>query len=719
MATKDFNASWADIYNASGGWSVAHHNHPIRTGGGSGTNWQTLIRIPDAVKTAIRESSTPAQLHMRIYFTSSANEIDIGHHRERNRRSVGSRGIPWYAYNETWRGLTNGWNSYQMSNWFMPQFLNGNVQGIVLYSANGRFNNTATGVGQTNSVRFRVTGTWNTAPSAPGNVRVDKSQVDISQTVRWNASTDAEGDSLVYQLEYYNGISWRRVSNAHGGTYYNFNTTNERYSNQAKFRVRAYDGELYSAWRESPEFGVEHVPPQITYGLIEYEDSNSATVAITGNNSQMIQNASIPKISVLDAFANDGKTIKRYIVSLDGQERASSTSGVFTFDPIKASSDQTLRVTVEDSAGLRSSTTRTIQVLPYELPKVQYSAQRVGSIDDMTTLSVSGSISSLNGRNSLQTTRYRYRQAGGSWTTWRTLNRSVSGNNFTASDVNLNLSNNLEWEIHIQVTDRVSTRDIYEDVGRGSPIMFIDENNDRLGVGKYPTRGSLDVDGEAYFIGDLFVNEVNISSAQRLSTYLSLSGTTASDTSTFWQNLPQGTYFTTPNNVPNQPSSYGVINHTTQAEGANSDFNTIWYTQPSGTIYRKSGNRNSNNDWTPIDLGTSGSNSQGHWIRFSDGTQICWGYYTGSATLTFTGSSRGVYGAEWGRSGSVNIDFPVSFTGYTPTVTTSRNASGASGINIFITLYEKGNDFFSVFYTGPTTATIHSGFAWMAMGRWY
>ena len=598
MATRDFNASWADIYNASGGWSLAHHNHPIRTGGGSGTNWQTLIRIPDAVKTAIRESSTPAQLHMRIYFTSSANEIDIGHHRERNRRSVGARGIPWYAYNETWRSISNGWNSYQMSNWFMPQFLSGNVQGIVLYSANGRFNNTATGVGQTNSVRFRVTGTWNTAPSTPSNVRIDKNQADVSQTVRWNASTDAEGDSLRYDVQYHNGLSWRTVSSKQTGTTYTMNLANERYSNIARFRVRAYDGELYSGWASTSQFGVEHVPPSFSASQISYQDINTTTVGISGNNQNIIQNASIVRASVdSNASANDGKTIRRYIYSLGGQERTRSTRGTVDFNPLDAENNLILRITAEDNYGLRTTVSKTVNMIPYQLPEVQYQAQRVGSIADETVLEVSGSISSLDGKNSLQTTRYRYRQTGGNYTTWRTLNRSVSGNNFTASNVTLNLSNDSEWEIQIQITDRISTRNIYADVGRGSPIMFIDEENDRLGIGKYPERGTLDVDGDAYFEGS--VDMVGRMRADRIE----LDSNVNAGTPAIW--------------VKGRAQDHAI--RTRGIDGASADGSL-------GDLHL-----NFNSDGA-VKIGSdeteiveSGSNSEGDWIKFYDGTQICYG----------------------------------------------------------------------------------------------
>lgn len=711
MATQTFNASWTDVYNATGGWSKIRGGSPFTLGGSA--NWHVLARIPDSVKTAINTSSTPARLDMIINMTTGATDIDIGYHRERNARSVGARGLPWYAYLETWRnGGGTGTQVYNMTSWFMPNFLSGNTQGIVLY---------ATGASQASasSIQFRVTGTWNTAPTPPSYVRVDKTQVDVNQTLRWNASTDVEGDSLVYQIDYYNGLTWARKSSAHTGLLYNFDLSNERYSNRAKFRVRAYDGELYSAWQESPEFGVEHLPPEITYGLIEFEDINSTTLNITNDYGLMVQNASIPQVTLLDAFANDGKTIVRYILSLDGQEKTSTTGGMFTFDPIKASSDQTLRVTAEDSKGLTTTVSRTIPVIPYEPPSIQYEANRAGSIDDLTVLDVSGSFSSLGGNNNLISLRHRRRVGTGvSWSGWSNFNYSRSGTQFSANPVNLYLDNRKEWDIQIEARDLVSTRTVTLKVGRGSPIMFIDEMNDRLGVGKYPTRGSLDVDGSAYFVGDLYVNEVNISGAQRLRDYLLNTGKTATDTTSFWQNLPQGTYFITPNNIPGQPSNYGVINHTTQGEGSVSDYNTIWYTQNEGTIYRKSGNGNTNHPWRPVDEGVRGNNKNGQWIRFNDGTQICWGFYTESIPIDFPGENRGVHGTNWRRSGSRRQTFPMDFIDDYPITIGNRNSPDAKSINVIVTMFTRSASSFTFFLSTEANVTVSDGITWMAIGRW-
>lgn len=614
MATETFNAQWVDVY---GNARKLGSSPPFRIG--SSAQHHTLVKIPDAVKTAINTSSTTPSLDMIVNFTSGSNDIDIGYHRERNSRTNGSTGIPWYAYLETWRnGGGTGSKTYPMTSWFMPNFLNGNTQGVVMYSYNGVHTASA------DKIQFRVTGTWNRPPTNPSSVRVDKTTPDIAQVIRWNASSDPDGDTVRYDVDFYNGSSWsRKISNTTSLSW-SHNTTNERAVTNARYRVRATDGKEYSSWVNSPVFEIRHVPPSIAGSQLTYLDSNVTTRTITGNNQHIIQNASTVQASVASgATANDGKTIRRYIFTLSGQERIRTSVGAVTFDPINAGTNQTLRVTVEDSAGLRSSVTKTVTVIPYSPPEIQYEANRVGSIENNTILQVSGSISSLDGKNSLQLTQYRYRQTGTTnWSSAFTINRTVSGTNFTGSNVTINLDSSQEWEIEVIVSDKVLTRRVYLTVSRGKPVMFLDEEYDRLGIGKYPEFGALDVEGGAYFTGGLHVDGISVDKSQ---SFRAIRPTTMSDTIRNWQLLPHGYYFVRPNDIQGQPDSYGVIEVMKQGTGTSDDYNIIWYTQANGPIYRKSGNGNSMTGWIQIAPEVEqGGNSNGKWVRFSDGTQICW-----------------------------------------------------------------------------------------------
>ena len=694
MAYQYFDASWVDVYNASGGWSKKHSSHPIRTGGGSGTNWQTFIRIPDAVKTAANQSTTSPSLDMQIYFSSASSEIDVGYHRSSSARSVGSTGLPWYAYSETWRSIGTGWITYGMSNWFLPNFLSGNTQGLVLYSYNGKFSNTAYGLGTSYNVRFRVTGTWNTKPSNPGSPRVDKSTADISQTFRWNASSDSEQSTsaLRYDVEFYNGSSWSRQSTRQSGTTYTRNTTKDPQVTNARFRVRAYDGELYSSWSNSPTFVIKHVAPSFSSSQISYVDRNSTTTAITGNNQHIIQNASLPRAYVnTGASGNDGKSIVRYTFTLGGQEKSRTSTGYVDFGTLDASYNQTLKVTAEDSAGLKTSVTKSVTIIPYDLPSLQYSAKRVGSMSDETILKLSGSISPLGGKNSLGTTRFRYKTASGSYGSYQSFPRSVSGNSFTTTDRTLTLDNTQAWVIHVQVSDTLGTRDVYININSGTPVTFTDVDLESFGVGKYPTkRKSTEIAGETFLEGNVFIGngkgeEGGVVNLRRGGNSLQLTSTTDNGYSFISWHKENG----------DRTGYIGVPNMSTP--------NFIWSNEQGGTIDFRGTDILFNNS----PAFQSGSNANGQWVRFNDGTQIVWSH------LTVAYQSGSYLGLTWTYPVPF-IDIPVTTTNrYAAFLTPAYNRTFPSASNYLSTSIIRYWKLEGTFVSGENFDITA-----MAIGRW-
>ena len=87
---------------------------------------------------------------------------------------------------------------------------------------------------------------------------------------------------------------------------------------------------------------------------------------------------------------------------------------------------------------------------------------------------------------------------------------------------------------------------------------------------------------------------------------------TVPDTLETYHKLNPGYYFVSPNNIENQPTSYGFLT----VLKFSTEFSLIWQTQSRGFIYRKSGNANTMYDWKKLkassvevvdDLETGGS----------------------------------------------------------------------------------------------------------------
>ena len=126
--------------------------------------------------------------------------------------------------------------------------------------------------------------TINTAPDTP-NVVTPKSGkvVDDEVFVDWyNVYDPQQSESQIsYEIEYYNGSDWVETYVRSGSNDY-YSTNDKPETTRARFRVRAYDGELYSGWGYSSYFEVRHnvAPndPTLLYPLGGERINDSLTV---------------------------------------------------------------------------------------------------------------------------------------------------------------------------------------------------------------------------------------------------------------------------------------------------------------------------------------------------------------------------------------------------------------------------------------------------------
>ncbi|MBD1590265.1 phage tail protein [Pseudomonas typographi] len=104
-----------------------------------------------------------------------------------------------------------------------------------------------------------------------------------------------------------------------------------------------------------------------------------------------------------------------------------------------------------------------------------------------------------------------------------------------------------------------------------------------------------------------------------------------------------------------------------------------------------------------------GSNSAGNYVRFADGTQICWGVSSGATANNATGN--GLY-----YSGLITVGFAAAFSS-TPILSGSTTAqTGAMSWLGFPASYGTSAGYLSLISFGSNaTATLQ----WMAVGRWF
>lgn len=259
MAVKKFPISWIGVYRADRNSYVGGNN--IRVGGSA--DYQSYIGIPSAVKTAITTSRTSPKLRFVMNVTSGA-EFDFGAHKETSNKAGGT--MPWYKYIGLHPIYGTGWRSTDLTSAFMGEYRSGKVQGIVVYGAKNNSGQAYGKTGNSNEAYFEVEGTWNTPPTAPKITAPTSTTVATNNLqVKWNASSDPEtpANQLTYQVQIFNGSTWSSSSNVGAGiTSYSYNTSNMPETSSAQVRVRAYDGEDYSSWSNSPKFSiVKNLPP--------------------------------------------------------------------------------------------------------------------------------------------------------------------------------------------------------------------------------------------------------------------------------------------------------------------------------------------------------------------------------------------------------------------------------------------------------------------------
>lgn len=96
----------------------------------------------------------------------------------------------------------------------------------------------------------------NTAPTAP-TVTVPNGgekwkALSTTHTITWTAASDANGDTLTYQIDYSidNGTGWKGVASGVSGTSFNW-TVPATPSAKCLVRIRAYDGSVYGPYDQS------------------------------------------------------------------------------------------------------------------------------------------------------------------------------------------------------------------------------------------------------------------------------------------------------------------------------------------------------------------------------------------------------------------------------------------------------------------------------------
>ena len=110
----------------------------------------------------------------------------------------------------------------------------------------------------------------------------------------------------------------------------------------------------------------------------------------------------------------------------------------------------------------------------------------------------------------------------------------------------------------------------------------------------------------------------------------------------------------------------------------------------------------------------SGSNSNGSWIKYSNGTLIQYGEYTQSSANTTTALPSGGY-----RSSGYNVDFPIEFYEIPGTINVV-SSGGLIDNGVILANANTTKTYFQILWwsvSAISTVQAHKA-TWIAIGKW-
>lgn len=225
-----------------------------------------------------------------------------------------------------------------------------------------------------------------------------------------------------------------------------------------------------------------------TINGFDYIDGNNTTIAITGDNTQIVQNKSTLQARFHSATANRGSSIQSYVLECNGITKSGNKEGSYDMGTVNSARNVDLKLTAYDSRGLSASKTITVKMLAYENPKATVELKRLNNYEDETYLTVDGSVSSVGGKNTM-TIQYRYKLSGGSYGSFATI-----GDNAKQT---LSLDKNNAYIFNVVITDKFGETFNSEYVlNKGLFPLFIDTVKNSVGVNCFPTQtNSFEVNG--------------------------------------------------------------------------------------------------------------------------------------------------------------------------------------------------------------------------------
>lgn len=257
--------------------------------------------------------------------------------------------------------------------------------------------------------------------------------------------------------------------------------------------------------------------PVFTTSNLGYQDTIASVIAVTGDNQKLVAQNSKVQINWTSPTLLKGATFKNIKFTFGGliinpAYTSTSASGSYLATGGLLGNINVTAV-VTDSRNNTTSVNLPIPVIPYNKPVINVTAERLNNYEDTTYLTPNVTIASVDNLNSLQSLKYKYREASSqTYGSWYTIN-----NGATAT---LNLDKEKEWVIWVEAEDSFKISATTIGVNKGVFPLFIDTALNSVGINTFPvgtetleTGGDTTIGGDLEVKGDLVLRNQSIFSA--------------------------------------------------------------------------------------------------------------------------------------------------------------------------------------------------------------
>lgn len=229
-----------------------------------------------------------------------------------------------------------------------------------------------------------------------------------------------------------------------------------------------------------------------TISSVAYADTNQTTIALTGNNQDIVQNHSTVRYSASGLSAQKSASLSSCKVVVNGNTYSMNLSGSSATGGnavIDSGTDVEAVITLTDSRGISASKKVNVHMLEWSVPNAIISLARQDNFYSETDITVDANYPSINGNNRITIT-YQATKDGDS-------SPSVSGTLQDNVQSVVVLDHNYAWTVVVKLVDRLGGTTSYSAyISRGMPIIYFDRLKSSVGINCFPKEEkSLEVNG--------------------------------------------------------------------------------------------------------------------------------------------------------------------------------------------------------------------------------